>query len=394
MKKNVDNFNIVNSIILFVLIIMSIIVLKFIIPTYFNDYAIIANLITLILITAVAFSYKTKVFVRSGVEKAKTVLIIVIIANLLYFLLGIFVGYMSNPYSFNIIILLKNIFLFVGITALEEYIRTKLIRHNNSLIFLVGITILFFVYQFNFYEFIDKINTANNEVMFEYIVETVLPLIGYNILCTYLSNLGGGILNYAYSIPMTLLMYILPIFPNTDWFVHSSFRFILIVVIITYLNYEERARDIRFRRERKKKSKEKNIVSIACLSVFVLFVAGILPYKPIAIMSNSMNPTFKRGSLVISKKIGNRYSEIKEGDILEFKSSNGVIVHRVVAVNKSEDGKYTFITKGDANKSTDNVIINENQVIGVAKAHIPYLGYPSVLVAELIFKKDNHINIE
>ena len=29
MKKNVDNFNIVNSIILFVLIIMSIIVLKF-----------------------------------------------------------------------------------------------------------------------------------------------------------------------------------------------------------------------------------------------------------------------------------------------------------------------------------------------------------------------------
>lgn len=395
MKKNVEKFNIINYVIIGILIIMSLVIFKFIIPTFFEENAIVAKFITLVVIAVVAYNYKLNVFVQRGIEKAKSVIIIVIIANILYFLLGIFVGYASNPYSFNIITLLKNIFLFVGTVALEEYIRTKIIKHNNSTYALVGITVLFIVYQFNFSELIIKINSANNEKMFEYIIETVLPLIGFNILCTYLSNMGGIILNYSYSIPITLMLYILPIFPNTDWFVHSSFRFIVIVVIMLYLNYEERARNVRlFRRERKKNSKSRNAISVACISLFVLFVAGILPYKPIAIMSNSMSPTFGRGSVVISKKVGKKYDEIKEGDVIEFQTTKGVVVHRVVSINKSKDGKYIFITKGDANKTNDKIAIEEDQVVGIGKLYIPYIGYPSVFVAEVIFKKENHISIE
>ena len=57
-------------------------------------------------------------------------------------------------------------------------------------------------------------------------------------------------------------------------------------------------------------------------------------------MSNSMNPTFGRGSVVISKKVGKKYDEIKEGDVIEFQTTKGVVVHRVVSINKSKDGKY------------------------------------------------------
>ena len=105
---------------------------------------------------------------------------------------------------------------------------------------------------------------------------------------------------------------------------------------------------------------------------------GLFNYQAIAILSNSMNPTFNRGDVVIYKKEQN----INPGDIIVFKYDNKIIVHRVVGINEY------YVTKGDANKSVDYLKIKDEDILGVYQFSLKYLGYPSIWLNEL-FTKEN-----
>lgn len=100
------------------------------------------------------------------------------------------------------------------------------------------------------------------------------------------------------------------------------------------------------------------------------------------VLSGSMSPHIPAGSII---KIGDySLNELREGDIIAFQSKEGrVVVHRINKINKKEiqknDGgrilEFGFVTKGDANSSTDEDLVLPNQIIGKYKWHIPYLGY-------------------
>ena len=82
-----------------------------------------------------------------------------------------------------------------------------------------------------------------------------------------------------------------------------------------------------------------------------------------------MESTLQVGSILYyhQKEIDN----FKKGDILVYKSRNHTISHRIV--EKLDKG---FITKGDANKSNDSTIVNNEQVLGEGTNWcIPYLGF-------------------
>lgn len=61
---------------------------------------------------------------------------------------------------------------------------------------------------------------------------------------------------------------------------------------------------------------------------------------------------------------------------------NRIVVHRVINIQKVSDELY-FYTKGDANLTEDNYKILEEDVVGVVKAKIPWIGYPTVVLSEL-----------
>jgi signal peptidase I len=74
------------------------------------------------------------------------------------------------------------------------------------------------------------------------------------------------------------------------------------------------------------------------------------------------------------------------GDVIVFRTSlKTPIIHRIVSLNP-------LATKGDHNPTQltysnyvlDETNINQEQVIGVAIARIPYLGWPKILLADLI----------
>lgn len=99
----------------------------------------------------------------------------------------------------------------------------------------------------------------------------------------------------------------------------------------------------------------------------VLYLFGIVPY---VILSGSMEPTIKTGSLcLIDKKVD--VQEIKKKDVIAFKLDDGTLVtHRVDKINK--DG---IITKGDNNKRVDDGVVTANNYVGKNIFWIPKVGY-------------------
>ena len=98
-----------------------------------------------------------------------------------------------------------------------------------------------------------------------------------------------------------------------------------------------------------------------------LYLFGIVPY---VILSGSMEPTIKTGSLCfINKKVD--IQEIKKKDIIAFKFDDGTLVtHRVNKI--TEDG---IITKGDNNKKVDNGLVTASNYVGKNIFWIPKVGY-------------------
>lgn len=121
----------------------------------------------------------------------------------------------------------------------------------------------------------------------------------------------------------------------------------------------------------------------AVLVVFFILLVGLrlVGFAPYTIVSGSMDPTYKVGSLVYVQSADT--DSIEVGDTITFKSSNMVITHRVVRIDT--ENKY-FYTKGDANNTEDQSPVAFSKVIGKPVLHIPMLGYIALYVSTPIGK--------
>lgn len=115
-------------------------------------------------------------------------------------------------------------------------------------------------------------------------------------------------------------------------------------------------------------------VAIICLLMVGLYAIAILPmvlgYKPLIVLNDSMEPTYKVGGLIYYKSI--EKEDIKEGDIVTFESFDGqYISHRVV---KIVNGMYEI--KGDASDDSKSIEVSYNSILGKnTNFCIPYIGY-------------------
>lgn len=111
------------------------------------------------------------------------------------------------------------------------------------------------------------------------------------------------------------------------------------------------------------------ILYILILIYLCIFIPSLWGYKPLVVISGSMEPTLKVGGLLYyhSQKL----NEFDRGDILVYQTKYHIISHRIV-----DDTEKGFLTKGDANTSADSSLIKYSQVLGKGTNWcIPYLGY-------------------
>ena len=99
-----------------------------------------------------------------------------------------------------------------------------------------------------------------------------------------------------------------------------------------------------------------------------------------------MEPTINIGDVIVVNKLTpSEIDNLQVGDVLVFKHSDKILVHRITEI-EIRGGMRFFYTKGDANETVDSFITKESEVIGIAKQRIPYIGYPAVWLNEKINK--------
>ncbi|MBB6453683.1 signal peptidase [Salirhabdus euzebyi] len=101
----------------------------------------------------------------------------------------------------------------------------------------------------------------------------------------------------------------------------------------------------------------------------------IFGYQLKTVLSGSMEPGIKTGS-IIAVKPGGDMTRFKENDVITFMEEEGYLVtHRITEVVKS--GEQTlYRTKGDNNDAEDlNPVLSDNVVAEYTGFTIPYVGY-------------------
>ena len=116
----------------------------------------------------------------------------------------------------------------------------------------------------------------------------------------------------------------------------------------------------------------KNVIIKVFYFLIILYLVIYIPllwgYKPLVVVSGSMEPILKVGGILYYKNID--LKDFKKEDILVYKTPNHIVSHRIVDINKGN-----FITKGDANNNIDGVI-NRFKILGRGTNFcIPIIGY-------------------
>ena len=94
-------------------------------------------------------------------------------------------------------------------------------------------------------------------------------------------------------------------------------------------------------------------------------IPGALGYKAAIVMSGSMEPEIKTGSIIVLQDVKDT-SALEVGDVICFMSGESAVTHRINAVSRTDDG-VKYITKGDANNAVDATAVTEDKIEGQYK---------------------------
>lgn len=332
-------------------------------------------------------------FVKN-INYIKKMLIFSLFYIIAYLLLGFIFGFASSPYSHNFITIIKNLWQIIVPIVGIEYIRSVLVNKNSkNKTSIILATILFILLEINLNIFFRSITTL--ETAFKYISSRVLPLIFSQMIYSYLSLKGSYKLVLIYRLLIELMYLLTPIYPDLDWFLSGIVGILIPVIIYVLFRYDYDKKERSLSRIRlKKQNPVIYIPTLTIIIIFVSFMAGLFKYEPIAIVSNSMNPIFYRGDVVVFEKLDvNELKNLTKNNIIVYGIDNQYVVHRIIDINQ-EGEKLFFKTKGDANNSPDLNLVSEEQVIGVYKFSIKYIGYPSVWLNEIFNNQQAKVEIK
>lgn len=306
------------------------------------------------------------------------VIIFTLFYVIVYYLLGFLVDFQKSPLDFSFIGIIKNLINYVLIRAMMESVKYFLIKENNTKIFLVIVTILFIILNVDF-KYLIRLMEVPRE-LFKYLSSNVLTSIIYGVVGTYVIKYSDVKTSLILQLTPLILMYVIPISPNLDWYLYSIFHIVYLLGLYLYLKYEIAKKD-----DLEKEAKSSLLSFVPFLLVFTIlicFVLGIFNYVPIGVMSNSMKPVFERGDIIVYNKINNP-KKIKVNDIVCYQLDKIKVMHRVVKIEEV-DGKRYFTFKGDNLITNDPLKVKEEQLIGKIMFSVPMLGYPSVWLYELL----------
>lgn len=288
---------------------------------------------------------------------------------------------MVNPSVFG-----RNLWAVGLVVTLGEFIRYKLIKaanNQNRTIIIIALTI---VLAYGHMTGMRTFFYGDLGFVDAFFMRMLLPLV-ISAVASYIAVEGSLFSVILVSFVYTLAPYFLPILPDippVPWaLVNSALLFVSVLIYRFIVNDNRHIMRVRDKRAAKyaKKPVLFNVATAAVIIVVIAFFAGEFPIYPVVILTDSMQGTFDRGSLVFVERVppGEAFIRVDEGYAIHFRSRGGVnFIHRVVAFTLDAGGMREYITQGDASYIIDIVPVRGDDVLGIARASIRFMGWPYI----------------
>lgn len=368
------------KIIIFIFIFSFILLLNCFKFRFLGQFSLDFTLLLLLVIVYLTLGFE-KDRHRYSKDISLEIIIILIAFFLLYYLLGIIIGFAKNNNYLTMYSFCNIIFPIIFFILIKEFLRYQLLMKASESKILIIIILIFFILIDNVIP-LSSHSIGFNKETFLLISLNFLPSVCENILCTYLSLKLGYKPGILYLLVMNLWKYFIPIIPNPNEYLYSLIFLIFpLFVLIKIIKWFKMDRTNEIINENYKQSMREVFLFIPVfifVGILVYFVSGYFRYYAVAVASGSMEPNISKGDVVVVDK---KFNEINVGDILAYSYEGKIIVHRIYKIINS-DNEYFIYTKGDANNNFDNYKVTKEMFIGIVKFKVPFVGYPTVLLNE------------
>ncbi len=312
-------------------------------------------------------------------EVAFLLSVIAVLYLMLFYLTGVHFKFYRSSFSFTPDSIFKTVLPVALIIIATEIIRSILVSQREVLVrgasyvcgVLTDLLILTNVRQL----------TSVNALM-DLVAMALFPALMANLLYHYLSSKYGALPNIIYRLITTLYSYFLPIYPRCPDILTVLFRIFVPLLSLLFLRllYERKQMTA------KKKKAGKWTYVLLSLSVLVMISTAMLVscqfrYGALVIATKSMTGELNKGDMVVYERYDDQ--QLKEGDIIVFIRGQSKIVHRIVRIDRSY-GEPRYYTKGDANEDLDFGWIGDEDIFGVIKFKVAFVGYPTILLRDAL----------
>ena len=279
----------------------------------------------------------------------------------------------------------NNLWNFGAVVFLGEYIRYKLIKGANAQTrtgIVIALTlVLAFTHMTGGRALIAGVITF--ETVFISIFAPLVISGGTSYFAVKGRFLSVALVGFTYVMVRYLLPFLPYVSPLTFSLIISGTMFVSL--IICHLVTNEKSREARIRDKRLARYAPKSVFGYASVATIVImltaFFVGYFPVYPIVVLTGSMEPVLTRGSLAFIERVPSEevFDRVGEGYIIHFVDPGGTeYIHRVVGHWYNHFGERHYITQGDAGDAQDPFPIPQENVKGVARATLPFFGYPYI----------------
>jgi len=296
-------------------------------------------------------------------------------------LAGLILGFGQSPYDHSLVGIAGNLWLLGTTLVAREWVRYHLVANlarGESYLVFISIALFMTITNIPLQNYLKLADYTDYMGIVQFVAQTFAPGAAQNLLAVYLAYLGGPLPAMIYMGTLQGYNWLSPILPNLPWTIAAL---IGILCPVFCLSIMEQINQQEIRKVKSKAEEEGTlswiITSIISIAI-VWFTVGMFSIYPSVIATGSMEPLIRPGDIILVNKNVDKQN-LQVGDIIQFKSEQILISHRIITVLGDEEVR-RYQTKGDNNSAEDTDLIAPERIKGKIIKVIPKLGWPTLLI--------------
>ena len=295
----------------------------------------------------------------------------------IFYLMGLYFGYYKSPTPFGLRTIYNFILPFTAIVISSEILRKRLIVQKGKasrIITFIAMVLIDLIIYTGVYDLrrLDDMLAAIGFILF--------ASIACNLLYNYMTIRFGPKSIIVFRLMTILYAYFIPYIPNIYIFFRSFLRIVYPYIIYLVLEYTYGKTNYATAYSDRKKNIIYTTILCIVMTLLIALISCKFRFGIIVVGSGSMTGSLDKGDAVIFEQY--KGEPIKTGTIIIYQNEDIQTVHRVVSV-ENVNGEYRYYTKGDMNPDKDPGYRLKDDMVGVVKFKIPYIGYPTLWLRDI-----------